>query len=200
MFMRPGKRVILLGRRASTTYVYDTFTGTDGTNLAAHTPDIGGAWTVSAGTITIQSNRAASSASGAGNGALIESGQANIVITGTVRWTDGTGGLGTGFYFRATDISNLWLVEIENTSTITIYDRQAGTFTLRASASVAAISANTDYPIRITASGNTITAVWNNNETINFTSSFNNTATQVGLRLSDTLGIAAADNFLVVSP
>jgi hypothetical protein len=39
-----------------TTYVNDTFTGTDGTALTSHTPDTGGAWTSSAGTAQISGN------------------------------------------------------------------------------------------------------------------------------------------------
>src|SRR5450432_2792291 len=37
------------------TYVSDTFTGTNGTLLSAHTPNIGGAWTANSG-LTIQGN------------------------------------------------------------------------------------------------------------------------------------------------
>lgn len=37
-------------------YVQDTFTGTNGTNLTSHTPDVGGAWMIGTG-IKIQSNR-----------------------------------------------------------------------------------------------------------------------------------------------
>lgn len=41
---------------AVATYIFDTFTGANSTTLAAHTPDIGGAW--SGTSVTIQSNRA----------------------------------------------------------------------------------------------------------------------------------------------
>lgn len=41
---------------AGATLGSDTFTDTNGTNITAHTPDTGSAWTVGAGTWTIQSN------------------------------------------------------------------------------------------------------------------------------------------------
>jgi hypothetical protein len=68
-----------------TQYVLDNFTGTTGTALASHTPDIdqGTGWSVLAGTFTIVTNNAVPASVGASH-AIIDAGHADCTITLTV--------------------------------------------------------------------------------------------------------------------
>lgn len=56
--------------------IRDSFTDSNGTSLASHTPDIGGAWTVDTGTATVENN-AAQLAAGTPDIATIDSGLAD---------------------------------------------------------------------------------------------------------------------------
>ncbi len=81
--------------------ISDSFTDPDSTSLDAHTPDvdwIGGGWSITNGTNTIQTNRSEPSVGGAWGMSQIDVGVSDFVITGTVVF----GGEGDfKFYFRS---------------------------------------------------------------------------------------------------
>lgn len=69
---------------APTTLLQDTFTGADGTNLTAHTMNVGPGWTAAAGSATIQSNQAKMGASSSIY--VSDAGQADFTLTLDFTW------------------------------------------------------------------------------------------------------------------
>src|SRR3989442_10527835 len=73
----------------------DTFTDADGTGLAAHTMDAGGGWSVLAGTVETQSNKADhnNNAANTSTYAAADAGRADVTVSADVT-TCGTAGQG----------------------------------------------------------------------------------------------------------
>jgi len=72
---------VIVSRKARKVFVYDSFTGTDGTNLTSHTGETGATYTQQLGTdvMNIQSNRAGKDSNNTGTIALRASGQASSI-------------------------------------------------------------------------------------------------------------------------
>jgi len=161
----------------------DTFTDANGTNITAHTPDVGGAATVLSGGADIQGNQLnCTSITGPNKCHVVWTMAANgmwdIIVPNTVD---------VGYIvFRLSDINNLWIAFISSTQ-LQIYDNQAGTYTLRAAI---AITRAANDRLRVIADGDVITAFKNDTQTITFTSAFNNTATLAGIR-ANVIGVRA---------
>ncbi len=92
--------------KAASAIFLDNFTGTNGTNLTSHTPDIGSAWTINTGGTEIQSNKASSPADSkvsvdmtAADGTLIAE-------------MDSPVGNNDALIFRKVDASNYWRFQI----------------------------------------------------------------------------------------
>lgn len=139
-----------------TIYVYDTFTDSDGTLLSSHvseTPASTG-WVSLAGTWYIYSNSALclTNAGDSQNIAYRDAGYANVHITATVVSVANTD---IRLACNIVDANNLWLCNVNGT-TIAIYERTSGSFTLRASGSASAVSDGVDYPLVLDANGDSI--------------------------------------------
>ncbi|KKN15979.1 hypothetical protein LCGC14_0980530 [marine sediment metagenome] len=164
----------------------DSFTDTNGTALAAHTADTGEAWTLISGTASISSNKVSGSNGGIhtfGAGADTSFLQALMVHGGTVN-------VGHGLIFRYSDASNYWRIELKERATASAIDlrlikRVAASETLIASTPVGV----TNYTgiIGVSFFGDDIkvfcdTGVEEPGLVFETTSTFNNTATVIGLK------------------
>ncbi|GAG00847.1 unnamed protein product, partial [marine sediment metagenome] len=92
----------------------DTFTGSNGTLLTAHTPDIGNGWTLEEGTaLEITSNRATQPAA-TNTTMAVETSTSDVVVEATL----GQGDVNTkvGLAFRLQDADHTWRVTITNTA------------------------------------------------------------------------------------
>lgn len=90
---------------AGSTISSDTFTDTNGTGLASHTPDAGSGWTVHSGTWSVQSNRAECTA--AQGFATVDAGVTNAKATVTVTMLGSiVSGVRAGLVLRWADSSN----------------------------------------------------------------------------------------------
>jgi len=156
----------------------DAFTDTNGTNITAHTPDVGGAATVLSGGADIQGGQFnVTSTTGTDNCMITWPAVADGYFEIVVKQAIGRDGI----VFRSTDVLNFWLAHLTAT-TLQIYDVQAGVFTLRSSVAITKASGD---KITVSTEGNVITAFLNDTQTITFTSAFNNTATLAGIRSQD---------------
>lgn len=204
----------LLAKKASsgpTVYLQDFFTGTNGTNLTAHTMDVGPGWTAGqeitcavTSTNTIQSNKAQF---GLGlytkyfSDAGISDGVASVDLT-----IPNTNNYLGALLFRYSNCTNYWFLAIERdaggTPYMGIYEFQASVITLRASVNVTGAT-NSTLNIKVTLSGNSIVALAGTSETCNYSSSFNATATIFGLWGYDDnttyTPVIPLDNFLVTN-
>ena len=163
--------------------VSDTFTGTAGTALPSHTPDVNltaQAWTVTGAppTPALVSGRAGV-AVGAGHvQATINSGVADIQMA--IDYVVGTGpGMG-GLAFRETDTNNL-LVLLTYLNTVQLYRRQGGMWTLLASQPIAALAVGSTHRLEVHAVGSSVQGWWDGVQLLQVTESFQKTATRHGL-------------------
>jgi hypothetical protein len=149
------------------TIINDLFTGTNGTNLTAHTPNTdvpGGAWNTGGGgsaAWTIQSN--AMQVTGVMNGgtAWINGGNPNGAITAVFNFLTSGANPTFGILFRYADASDLWICELDkHNQALSIYEDAASVFTQRASTAMT-ISASTPYTVKLIMSGSTLTATAN---------------------------------------
>lgn len=168
---------------------YDQFIGTNGTNLTAHTPDVGNAWAAAFGTMTIQSN-AAYATSGAYY--VADMGQANMVITARLQLDSGNS---VGVIARYTDLSNYWFF-YARTGLAILYERTSGSSINRASGDPAC-STSTWYDVVFTLNGSSISATLNG-LTLNYTSSQHASNTKAGLIIN--VAATPVDTLTVVAP
>ena len=166
----------------------DTFTDAGGTSLDAHTPDVdpGGGWTESYGDWEIYENQARNVGSNPGDAgwlATLESGAADVLVESDITINHTGSANGAGIVLRYTDVDNLWLVQLNwTTSELRIYERNAGAWTQRASAAVT-ISAGTPYRVTAAAHGSTITAWLEGAHKISYSAAtLNQSATRHGIR------------------
>ncbi|KKN71170.1 hypothetical protein LCGC14_0423330 [marine sediment metagenome] len=163
----------------------DTFTNTTGTALASHTSDTGEAWTLVAGTATIEGNRTTGTAAGIHTwGAAGDTGFLQALINHA-----GIANLKLGLLFRYSDVNNYWRVEIKERSTsanidLRLVKRVAGVETTVASTHVGGASFN--GTVGVSFFGDDIkvfcdTGLEDNGLVFEVTDAFNNTATVVGL-------------------
>lgn len=190
------------------TLLQDTFTGTNGTNLTAHTMNVGPGWTVPSGGYNIQSNAALSNGAAGKQIAFSDASNADTVITLDVAIPAVTAYV-AGALVRYADTSNYWacLVEDDTNSNDTqhyiyIYKFQAGSGTVQGGTS-SFISGlrGTTQTLTITLSGNSFTFDISGSPTSTRTTSnsFGNANTNFGLWNDSTGGYAnvSFDNFLV---
>lgn len=172
--------------RCAGALVCDTFTAADGTGLGAHTMDVGAGWTELNGRWEIQSGRAASLGAPPGVPhwvALAEAGAADVEVRVVVR---PAGDSNCGIVVRASDADNFWSVELlvlsPGTAELRLYERNSGTWVLRAVAFDVAAAPDRDSTLTVTAVGTTITGRAGDREVTYDAAAHNRTATQHGLR------------------
>jgi hypothetical protein len=140
----------------------DIFTDTNGTNLPAHTMDVGAGWTVTTvftgGTFAIQANAAQYTSSGGDAIATADAGKSDSTLQGDV--TPGAAAGNCGAVVRAQDGNNFWLARWRQSGTnqVQLYERSSGSWTLRGSASLTAGSPPQAYTISVICSGTSIQA------------------------------------------
>jgi len=167
------------------TLLQDSFTGANGTDLTAHTMNVGPGWTNLNTPVKIQGNRARPDAA-SGNGPYSsDAGNADVTVTLDVV-VPASGNMVSGALLRASASTDFWAGYIQSddngaTARLVISDNQSGVFTPRASQAFAAPPAGTTVTLTVVASGNSITLSANTGESCNFTSSFNNSVTKHGL-------------------
>ncbi len=178
------------------TLLSDTFTGTDGTLLTAHTMDVGAGWTnQTITTYKIASNKATFNSGGGGQGETVaDAGAADVTIT--CDHVVGSGG-DAGVVFNDQDTNNYWLLAA-NTTWI-LYKQISGSFTSVATGGT--ITAGVSYAVSITTAGDTVTVLIDGSAPFSAYTAASRplkTATKVGIR-----NFAATtntwDNFLVTS-
>jgi hypothetical protein len=176
---------------------FDPFTDANSTAVGSHTMYLGNGWTVQSGAIVITSNKAVASGTAPGGPqwvATIATSYADCTTSVVINVTTGTGTY-YGLALRYSDNNNMWWAIAEGGGTFAIFERNAGTNTLRASASLT-ITAGTNYTIQAVLSGSTITATINGGNQISYGSAtLNQTANTHGIRLGDANG--TIDNFTV---
>lgn len=154
--------------------VYDTFSDTDTTALAAHTPEKGGPWTENSGTWLIDTNKLKETV-GDVKVCSIDAGQANIVMSASL---DRQGGSDPGMIFRMTDISNYYALIANFLGVLAIYKIVSGAWTLLGTTAYVHVANDT---LKVDASGTSLIAYVNDVEFINITDSTFPTQTRVGL-------------------
>ena len=184
------------GAASATILISDGFSGTDGTSINGRTPDTVGSatWATLENDIVLSSNKASRTTAGAAS-ASIESGKANVTITSDLVFS-ATGD--ASIMLRASDASNYWIAGI-NATTFFIYEKNAGSFTLRASASEAR-TAGTTYSMTVIASGTSIIATIATSSISYSSATFNQTTTKHGIRLNGNGSVATSDNFKITNP
>lgn len=168
---------------------YDQFIGANGTNLTAHTPDVGNAWAAAFGTMTIQSN-AAYATSGAYY--VADMGQANMIITARLQVDSGNS---VGVIARYVDLSNYWFAYIR-TNLFILYERTGGSSINRASGDPVC-SSSTWYDLVFTLNGSSINATLNG-LTLSYTSSQHSTNKKAGLIIN--VAATPVDTLTVTPP
>ena len=179
----------------ATTLVSDTFTGTDGTNLTAHTADVnqGTGWIANTGTITLLSNQAHCTSGFPYYS--IDAGQASVTLTADITLS---GTAACGLSGRVSDALNTWDIDISTsagTMTLTIYEQVAGVFTARAQVSFP--DPGGPYGLKAVFSGTNVIAAVGNNETSYGSATSNQTITKHGINLGPGW---SADNFKITNP
>jgi hypothetical protein len=177
--------------------LWDTFTDVTGTNITAHTMNIGPGWTVSGTTWTIQTNQV--EVTGASGGTIYAgAGVANVTASVDVNIT-ATTAVRHGHAGRFSDANNAWRTTLNQSGGLfELVEVASGTSTVRASASLT-VNTGTAYTIAVTYNGTTITATVNGGSQISYGSaSSNQTVTNFGC-YAGTSNKATFDNFVVNS-
>lgn len=195
------------------TLLQDTFdndTHADGTNLTAHTMDIGGGWIADTGVIKIYSNKASGQdgTSGVSSFYVSNAGNADCVIS--VNFDVPLSYAAMGIVGRRQDANNSWAFFWEsddiigNVPYIAIYELVAGSYTLQAGNQTITASQNTTQTMTVTFSGTSIdmrVTTTGADGHLTFTSSDYQTQTYHGIITYFNSGIGylsvPLDNFLV---
>jgi len=171
--------------------ILDQFTDSNGTGLAAHTiaptnvPAT--SWTVDAGAITIQSNKATIASENTSHAAYVFPNVSDVVVSANITTgnTSGDNDLNI-LLLRYTDSNNKWIVEIGKRGGVSswqIRERDTGVEVQRASGSYT-YAAQTTYAIEATASGSTISATRDGGTEISYASAtFNQSVKNHGINL-----------------
>jgi hypothetical protein len=175
----------------------DTFTDADGTNLSSHSMDTGPGWTHVAGTITTQGNQA--SCTDIPGFYTADSTASDVTLTMAFNVGTLSGVQIAEVSVRGSDGSNYWLGTAWNNGDLILYQVNGGTFTQVASGTWAADASG--HTLTLTASGQTVSVQVDNGTPVSYTDSFNQSATQCGLRLYAGSGTpVTADAFQVTTP
>ncbi len=141
----------------------DSFTGTNGTAITAHTPESGTAASAAAGGAQIQSNKLSFTSPAVGaNNYTRWTGSGDGTTYATFQFTTpAAGNRYLEFYVNRTDANNSWFINYFKHPTsgekFRIYEIASGVITQRATSTVVLL-ANTTYTVVIKAVGDTITA------------------------------------------
>lgn len=187
--------------------LYDTFSGTNGTLLQDHTPDIGPAWTkIEGGALNavIQDGycQAASTSSAVALSYIRDAGVADVTISADMTMMAVTSGQHyMELLLRAVDSNNHISGKLFDlaTNNLAIVKHEAGADTVIAAVTFA-ITAATVYHFSLTASGSSI-SLDVNGTVVSGSSSFNSTVTTHGFRVFNADGSAQSrlDNHMVES-
>jgi hypothetical protein len=181
------------GGGGPTVLLKDTFTDADGTTLPSHTMDVGGGWTARFGTFFIQGNAAQGNSDNDADQVTADAGHGDFTLTCEVTpaYTDTNNWERPGLLFRWTVAdTNEFILDVDaDGGLVRLFDIQSGVFTVRGS-SAQTIASGSTHTAKVVASGTSLTIYWDGASIITYTSSFNQTATQVGLRLGK-LGTSA---------
>lgn len=175
---------------------FSSFDAANGTSLDAVTPEVGTAFVEQNGAWDIQGNKANTTGAdpgGPGWVATSEISDADVFVEMIAKPTSASS---AGIILRYLDNDNLWAVLLEpDINRFAIYDRVAGTWTLRASASVT-LTPGVEYRVTAIADGSTITGFVDGANKISYASAiFNQTETLHGMR--DFTVSEVMDNFVV---
>jgi hypothetical protein len=143
-----------------TVLLKDAFTDADGTNLTAHTMDIGGGWAAQQGGWKIQGNQAALNADVGdhNNVATASAGQGDVTATCDCL-TVSSGNIDFGVVINCADNSNYWLFLLANVGgeqSYRLFEKTAGSYTQRARVGVV-IANGATLQVKVVTSGDTIT-------------------------------------------
>lgn len=184
-----------------TVVIEDAFTGANATNLTAHTiepTNVPLASWVKVGlfNITIQSNKASTTANGLTN-YYVDSGVSDCTIEAVIQKS---ASCDIGIMFRFVDDGNYWFVSLSSaTQTFKIFEKTANSYIERASTSKAN-STGVDYAFKVVLSGNSITATIDDGSSINFSSGVRASETKHGLWESSAGATTITwDNFIITS-
>ena len=196
-----------------TTYVHDTFTDSDNTDLESHTPDIdviGGGWNVDVNPTTweVISNKSAfpAAAVGTADHAVIDCGQSDIIVTADITFSSDQGPGYEGLILRAnssTPFADHWIaIHHLAKGKFVISERTSSTFTDRAEIAWSP-SAGSTYTFKFVASGTSLIATIDDGFEINYTSSQHQANTLIGQRAqhqpSTPSSVSTLDEFLATS-
>lgn len=183
------------------TYLQDSFTGVNGTNLTVHTMDVGPGWNTLTGTWTIQSNSASPPANTTDANINSDSGKSDGTLTLDCAVPNATD-YSLGAVVRQSNASTGYIVAVERDGGATPYIGifQSGT---DAQLAVANCTGATNSTVTLTAKliGSTITLSANTGESCTKTgATTNQTVTKHGLYCFTSFGYTAGtlDNFLFV--
>jgi len=178
-------------------YLFDSFTDTNGTALNAHTMDIGSGWTYegAGAAFTINASGRAYCSGGSFSIAYANAGVSDCTLTCT--YNPGATASDWGVIFRVSNIGALWMAALSpSLGRFEVWNRFSS-WTLMGS-SLVSIPGSTDYTIRVVLSGTSIVATLNGANTVSVTSSSLQSQTLHGLA-SENLSDITFDNFRVTS-
>lgn len=188
-------------------YVYDTFTGANGTALTAHTPDIapvGAAWDNA--NVEIQGNLATLKGAADRQLSSIQSNVSDCVIEANISYGTATqttsNAYAHGIVFRYVDASNYWIYSFiprSDNMGIALWEVTT-TATVRAQAIPSLVCVpGTVYSFKVTINGTGITGTINGVNQLTYTSAQHQTATKHGFKLGyiNSGTNATCDNFKV---
>lgn len=187
-----------------TVLLRDNFTGADGTELAAHTMDVGPGWTQISADIQLSGNAAVPTTITSPM-YTSDSGKSDITASCTVVPVSAAGlVMAPALVFRFSDANNNWRVDlIVGSNQCRLIKIVAGALTVVATATVT-VTSGVAHALKIACSGSSISVFVDTVLLISVSDSFNFTATICGLSL-DTNAISLIpgsswDSLLVTNP
>ncbi|MGH2621607.1 MAG: hypothetical protein ACRDHG_13730 [Anaerolineales bacterium] len=191
--MRDGRR--RLGHSTAAGYgwlggpVYllrDSFSGPDGQLLTAHNAEVGGPWTVRAGTPLLDDYRLKDTAPGGDARYTQQSGRADGSLSVTLRSSLVDGSTGLGIFCREAGDQSGILCQLEGGVTLKFYRRSAAGGYTQVGVVGFTMVANVDYRMRLEMLGSGLHAYIDDVLKLSVTEATNQAATRHGLRNSNT--------------
>jgi lysophospholipase L1-like esterase len=183
--------------------IYDTFTGTNGTALTAHTPDVntpGHTWASPVGALNIQGNKARNTTTLSTAISVIDSGRSDATAQVVVNETVG-GNADAGLVLRYSDTSNYWKLYLDCAAgTVTLEEHSTANGVVTRGQANVTQSAGINYLVTAVLSGSTILAFVNGQHLIEYTNATQNqSATKHGITCFFQTGArdSTLDNFQI---
>lgn len=177
----------------------DHFTGTDGTLLTAHTPDVGsGGYTAAQGTIEILGNQATGNTLSTHNIATFSTGQADVTFTATLNITSTVSSPTFGFVARYTGLSAFVTAYFDVSSGVVDIFDNGTTFTTVASAAFAFTTGS--YAVKAVFLGSSVSVYVNGTLIVSATVTQNQTTTTHGIDLFGNTHNSTVDDLRVTHP